>query len=326
MTSFTARCAYTLAIALLSTACGSAKVSASAFDETADGSTTGDTSATGGDTSITPEDTADMPPKKDTGGPPVMDTATPPPDTGSGPVTLDNVCTRLADATCSPALGACCGTKGITYKADGCRAAVLAGCGEQVKAAKIGKVTFSAAAFPFCATALNSLATKCDVPILDFLRSYAECNQLLQGFTSPGSPCMEDWECKVSEGAFASCSSRDNRCESIAIVGKDAICNYGGSARAICTYGQACYFTSGASGQCKPAKTLGSSCNQNFECGFGNWCQRDLVGNQKCVAGGGLGASCTENFQCASSACSGGKCTDPNASLATPELCTGAAG
>lgn len=326
MTSFTARCAATLAIAALTTACGSAKFSASAFDDepAGDSSTAGDTNASVDTGGPGPSDTKD-PPKKDSDLP-GEDTGTPVPDTGSGPVTLDNVCDRLATATCTPAFSACCSTKGFAYNASGCRAAVMATCDEQVKAAKTGKVTFSAAVFPFCAAALNTLASKCSVPVLEFLRTYAECNQLLQGFTSPGSPCSEDWQCKVGEGAFAACN-REGRCESLAVVGKDATCTYAGFTRAICTYGQACYFSSGASGVCGAAKAIGASCNNSLECGFGNWCQRDITGlSSKCVAGGGLGASCTENVQCASSGCAGGKCTDPFTTLASPELCTGAPG
>ena len=311
-------------IALL-TACGG-NTNASAFDEQGDASTSEETS-TGADTSVTPGSDAgkDPPPKKDSGTT-TDDTSTPPPDT-SVPLTLDNVCARIADITCTPTYATCCGTKTIPYKESGCRAAVLAACGAQVKAIGGGKGTFNPAAFASCASAWNSLSSKCSVPILDYLRTYAPCNQLLNGGTAPGGSCMEDWECKAAEGAYANCNN-DGRCETFAIVGKDAMCSYSGSTRAICDYGQSCAFTMGtASGTCRPAKTLGASCNNSLECGFGYWCDRGgFSGSGKCAVGGAVGTSCFNNEQCASGGCSSGKCTDPNTTPAIGVLCNGSAG
>jgi hypothetical protein len=317
MRSLLAGCAVILCIA-----CGSANTSTSSFEDN-DSSVSGET-GNNGDSSVDP-DTGDPKPPKDTGGggedtgmPPKMDTAPP-------ALTLDNVCQRLADATCTSALGSCCGTKGLAYKEAGCRAAITASCGEQVKAIKEGKGTFSEAAFPACATALNALALKCSVPILEFLKSYAACDQLLNGYRAPGDSCGDDWECKVSPGAFANCSN-SGRCESVSIVGKDAMCVYAGSTRAFCDYGLACYFTSSSAGTCNAAKAIGAPCDASWQCGFGNYCERGFVGMGKCVAGLGVGATCYDNDRCASGGCVSNKCTDPNSTLASPALCSGATG
>lgn len=313
-----------LAASTASAACGSANVSESSFDDPSlnDASSTGDTSTTTTDTSTPPtDDTSTDPPKKD-GDPPGEDTAKP--DTGA-PLSLDNVCNRLADATCTAAFSSCCGTKGFSYKEAGCRAAVNASCAAQVKEIKGGKGTFNAAAFPACVSAWNALATKCSVPILEFLKTYTPCDQLLNGNQTPGNSCGEDWQCKAAEGTFANCG-REGRCESIAIVGSGAACVYGGYSRAICDYGLQCAFTSSTSGTCKTATKLGAPCMNHFECGFGNYCDRGFLGTSpKCTAAGALGASCGEGPQCASGNCTGGKCTDPNASIADAALCTGVA-
>lgn len=325
MTSLLARCVGLTTIALLSAACGGA-TDASAFDDKGDASTSDETS-TGADTSVTPgTDTAkDPPPKKDSDVP--GDTTPPPPDTAST-LTLDNVCARIADITCTGTYGTCCSAKSIPYKESGCRAAVLASCGDQVDAISGGKGTFNPAAFPACASAWSSLASKCSVPILEYLRTYAPCNQLLNGGTAPGGSCNNDWECKVPAGAYANCNN-DGRCETIVIAPKDAMCNYGGSTRAFCDYGLSCSFMSGgASGTCRTAKAVGVACNNSFECGFGNWCDKGSFGGTsgKCAVGLAAGASCFGNEQCASSGCSGGKCTDPNATPAISVLCNGTGG
>lgn len=318
-----------VSVILLCAACGGGNSSASSFNEQnngGDSSTTGDETSTTTDSSVTPDKDAKEPPGKDSGTPtddaPVVTT-----DTGAPPpmLTLDNVCARLADVTCTSAYASCCSTKGLTYKESGCRAAVLAGCDAEVKNISAGGGTFNPGAFGACAMGWNALATKCTVPLLEYLKTYAPCQQLLNGKTAPGASCTEDYQCKAGETAYANCAS-DNKCESTMIAGKDAPCMYGGYARAICDYGLACNFSGSTSGTCRAAKAIGASCNNSLECGFGNWCDKGLLGGGKCAAGGAAGAFCSSNDSCASGFCNSGKCSDPNASPAIAVLCSGTTG
>lgn len=317
MKSLLAGCAAVLCIA-----CGSASSSTSTFEDNNDSSVESETGTPGSDTGVTPGSDTSVTPGTDTGTVITDDTGTVKPETPA-PLSLDNVCERLADATCTPAFSSCCSTKGFKYDAPGCRLAVMTGCNAQVKLIKDGKGSFAEAAFPACVAGVNHLADKCTVPILDFLKSYAPCEQLLNGSRAPGDSCGSDDECKVPAGGFPNCNSM-GRCESTSIVGKDAPCMYAGSTRAICDYGLACNFTSSTGGTCGTAKAIGATCNNNLECGFGNYCERGFIGSGKCAAGLAAGAGCGENGQCASGSCVSNKCTDPNTTLASNPLCNGA--
>lgn len=310
-----------VAIALLC-GCSSANTSTTDFEEnTAGDSSTTDESGSKNDSSITDKD-AGTEPTSDTA---MIEETKVSPDTAPPPLTLDNVCARIADMTCTTSYASCCGSKGFPFKESGCRAAVLAACGEETKAIAAGKGTFNAGAFPACAKGWNDLATKCTVPLLEYVEAYTPCQQLLNGGTAPGSACDSDNQCKAGEGAYADCGG-DGRCETTAIVGKDAACVYSGSTRAICDYGLACNFSSSSMGKCVPAKPIGASCNNSLECGFGNWCERGLLGGGKCAVGRAAGAGCAGNEECASGGCVSNKCTDPNATPAIRVLCNGTTG
>lgn len=303
-----------LSLPLLLVACGGASNPA-IFDEPgggADASTT-DTSTGGSDTGGGGVDTGGS----DTT--PVMDT----PATG---VTLENVCAKLADAYCTPAMADCCTTSGLAWKEAGCRDAVRVACEARVGSVKDGKAVFNPSALTPCQNAWKTLASRCDVPILDYVKNAAFCSQLFVGTVSPGSGCSEDWQCKVAAGAVPDCNS-SNRCESTTVSDKDQPCSYAGAVKAVCDYGLACQFSSGATGTCKAAKGLGASCNNSLECGFGFYCERAGGGSSgKCTTGLPLGAGCFNNETCASGSCVGGRCSDPNVSPASNFLCSGSAG
>lgn len=311
----------TLSIALLAVACGGANVSESAFDEpAADGAVATDAENPGTDGGGN-NDAGNG--KKDSATPVEDSTAT---DT-STPVTAENVCTKLADAICTSALSSCCGSRGIEYKESGCRTAIMADCTDKQSAVKDGDTTFNLDAYGACVGAWSALSTKCSTPVLEFVKTYAPCNQLFNGTTAYGGGCSEDYHCKVAPGAYANCTA-GGQCDSVAVVGNGEPCGNLTGTRAYCDYGLYCQYTSSSAGNCRPAKALGAVCNQSYECGFGNWCNRGgFGGSGTCVAGLAAGASCSFDAQCASGDCgSSNRCTDPNVSVAAPEVCNGSGG
>jgi hypothetical protein len=320
MKSFSTGCIATLSIALLAVACGGAKVSESAFDEPVDGGATADTAVGQTDAPI-PNETGN--PKKDSGGgpedAPAIDTAP--------PLSAENLCTRLADSICTSALSGCCATKGFEWKEAGCRTAVMTDCANKKDAVKKGDTTLNLDAYGACVAAWSALSTKCSVPVFEFVKSYPPCNQLFNGTTPFGDSCGEDYECKVAAGAYGNCST-DNRCDSVIIAANGAPCGGLPGTRAFCDYGLQCMYSSSTSGTCRPAKAIGAMCTQNFECGFGNWCNRGGFGSSgSCVAGSAVGAACSFDAQCASGDCnSSGRCTDPNVTVASPIFCNGSGG
>ena len=318
-----------LVIALLSVslgACGSAPDS-SLFADNGGGGGGVDSGGGGGDTAVTdsgtaPGDSGSPPvdtgkPPKDTGTPP--DTTPPPPDVPTG-VTLDDVCTKLADAICTGATQTCCLSKGIDYNEAGCRSGVATFCGVLVAEAKASKRTFDPSKFDGCAAAWKSLSGSCSVNTIDYLKVYAPCDALLPGLVSPGGSCSADTDCSVSPGADAICrSTTTGTCENITIVGKGAPCNYDGSVRGFCDNGLYCPYTGGPA-TCKTAKPLGGSCSgaDDVSCGFGNQCQ---LGH--CAPGLPKGSSCSGPLECASWNCAGGRCTDPDVTIASSATCNG---
>lgn len=302
-----------LCLPLLLLACGGAK-NASLFDQPID---TPDSSSTEAST------TADTAPAVDTGsgggdtGGGATDT-TPPPG-----VTLDNVCAKLTDAYCTGALEGCCKDQGLAWNEAGCRAAVGAVCDARVKAVKAGQATFNPAALTPCQNAWNNMATRCTLPLLDYVKNQAFCSQLFVGTQAPASSCAEDWQCKVAAGAVPDCNS-SNRCETATVSDKDQPCAYTGAVRAYCDYGLACQFASGATGTCKAAKGVGASCNNSLECGLGYTCEKMGAGSSgKCAVGQPMGAFCLANDACASGQCAGGRCTDPDVSIVSTFVCSG---
>jgi hypothetical protein len=309
-------------------ACGSAP-SASNFNEdpgqsdTSGGTDGGSDTSTSGDTSLPPTDGT---PGKDTGGPPTDglppgDTAKPPTDTSTGPVTLDDVCDRLADAICGTTTKTCCASRSVAFNETGCRTNVHALCDTLVDEARAGDRTFDASKFDPCAAAWKTLTTTCSVPILTYAKTYGVCYELLDGTTNPGDACGSANDCKTAPGSLPSCGS-SGTCSQFFIVGKDQPCNYDGAVKHLCDYGFYCPFT-GAGSRCLPAKGLGSGgCSpggSDPSCGWGNRCDS----TSHCAPGLPMGSSCSGDLQCASWSCSGGRCTDPNAEMADANTCGG---
>lgn len=310
-----------LSVALL-IGCGSSP-SASVFDDQPDsGSIATDTGTPEGDSttpvsdSTTPSDSSSA---MDTGV--AMDTSMP--DTGPTPTTLDNVCERLATAVCTKSFQTCCTSKGKDYDVAACRTAIIAGCGDRVDSVKAGDATFDASAFPACAAAWSTLSTKCSIPILDYVKGYAPCQQLFNGKTAPNDSCSQDEDCHAGPGQWVNCSSDGSVCNAFTIPSKEKPCGFGSGTAAICDYGLACAYTSMTMGTCKSAKMVGASCTQDYECGFGNYCAKFGGGPGSCQVGLPYMSGCGSNNMCASGRCSGGSCTDPNVVLATDAICNG---
>ena len=308
-------------------ACGSAP-DASNFDDpgTTDSSTTtdgGGTDTASGSDTTSGGDTA---PGKDTGlppgdtTPPPTDTTPPPIDSGA-PLSLDNVCDRLADAICAPTTKTCCTSRGVAYSETGCRDNVKSYCGTLVDEVKAGDRTFDPTKFDGCAAAWKTLTTTCSVPVLTYTKVYAVCDQLLNGSMAPGDfTCSAASDCKSNDGALASCNDSSS-CDNFHVGGKDAPCNYDGPVYHLCDYGFYCSFSTPGS-KCQPAKGIGSGgCfgGSDPSCGWGNRCDS----SNHCAPGLPMGSSCSGDLQCASWSCNSGRCTDPNVEMAIATTCGG---
>ncbi|MGZ6092052.1 MAG: hypothetical protein ACXWUG_08525 [Polyangiales bacterium] len=314
-----------LVVAALATGCGGSH-SASIFDEQVDGATSSDTGGAPGEDSSTTSDSSG--PTDDsstvvTDSGTATDTSKPDaPDT----ITLDNVCDRLASAVCTKKLASCCGSKGVTYDEGNCRDAITTSCGDQVDAVKAGDGTFDATAFAACAAAWSTLEGKCSVPILDYVKTYPPCQQLLNGTVAPNDGCTKDSDCHAAPGQWVRCATDGSaRCNAFTIPGSGKPCGYGTGTAAICDYGLACNYTSMTMGTCKSAKGVGATCTQDTECGFGNYCAKSPFGGMSgtCATGLPYMTACSTSASCASGRCSSGSCTNPNFELAIPALCGG---
>jgi hypothetical protein len=292
--------------------CGSADMNQFVDDPGTDGSP--------GDTSWTPDGT----PYDGTTPPPdgSTDGITPPPDSPPPPppVTLDNVCSKMGDAMCTSPLESCCSAKSLAYDSTGCKDGIKFDCDLDVADVKAGKAKFDASKYDACMAAYGTMITKCSLPVLEFVKLAAVCSQLFVGSVPPGSPCTRDSQCAAPVGAWGNCNG-SGVCETDAVVGKDASCTSAGVNKRFCDTGLYCSGTGGPS-TCKPAKPLGGSCAgpwESYTCGFGNTCNLN-----KCAPGAAEGTFCTDNLACASWSCSFGRCTDPNVTVASPGLCSGA--
>ena len=278
--------------------------------------------STGGDT--TPG--ADSGPAKDTGlpssdtTPPPTDTTPPPVDSGA-PLSLDNVCDRLASAICTSTTKTCCTSRSVAYSETGCRDNVLSYCGTLVDEVKSGDRTFDPTKFDGCAAAWKTLTTTCSVPVLTYTKVYAVCDQLLNGSMSPGDvACSLASDCKSEGGALSGCSDTSS-CQNFLVGGKDQPCNYDGPSYHLCDYGFYCSFSTPGS-KCQSAKSIGSGgCfgSNDPSCGWGNRCD----GSNHCAPGLPMGSSCSADLQCASWSCNTGRCTDPNVEMAIATTCGG---
>lgn len=312
-----------LGLATTLVGCGGA-ADAGAFTD--DGGTTdatgGDAAADGGGDGAMVDDGVDSAADASDGSPgdTAVDTSPPPP-----PVTLDNVCAKLADAVCAAPLATCCTKSGFGYDGPGCRDAVTASCGDWVVDVKDGTKTFDPSAFPACAAAWAKLETACSVHVLEFLRTYPPCRRLFDGDTVAGDGCDVDEDCKSPAGGIGACT--DGSCVQYTVVGKDAPCNLSGDVQAVCDLGLFCNVTGGGAdpkGTCKTARKLGESCTFSrwFECGPGYVCV-GATGGSKCAEGKPAGATCGGGYECASWQCTAGRCTSPSHLVASRGLCGG---
>jgi hypothetical protein len=280
------------------------------------------------DDAAIPEDSStpvDAAPGKDSSPPrdskPPSDTTSPPVDSG-GP--LDTVCARYADAICTPTTAKCCTPHGVEYAEAGCRRDVASWCSALVEQVRGGERAFDATKVDACLTAWRTLTSRCSLPTLEYVSTYAPCGLVFNGSTPLGGECTADDECHAEPGGWANCTDTPGTCENVFVVGKDAPCSYTGTTRPYCSAGLYCPYT-GSPSTCRVAKALGTACSgtSDVACGFGRSCSSAGSGGYKCTEGLPAGASCSSNLQCASWGCDGGHCTDPNVHLANSALCNG---
>jgi hypothetical protein len=291
-------------------------------DATTDATTDSTTTETGDDAAAS-ETSPDAPIASDT-APDV-----PPSETGPGPTTLDNVCTRLAAVICANPTQNCCTRRSIPYDSAGCQTGIGAWCGGLVSQVKAAQRTFNASAFDACATAWQSLETTCSVPFVDYAKTYAPCEQLFPGTVPAGSACGGDADCIAPPGGVSFCGASSKTCSTMVVVGQNQACSYDQTSLKLCDKGLYCPAQLNA--KCKTVTPLGGACTgpNDLSCGLGNQCGQTSTGSYQCKLGLPSGAQCTNNLQCASWSCNGaspssaGACTDPYAEMASPAICEG---
>jgi hypothetical protein len=232
------------------------------------------------------------------------------------PATKDDVCSRLADATCTKTTADCCASGSIAYDAAKCRERVIASCTASLAAVAAGKLTFDGTAFPACALAEHKIFHTCYLPNLEIVSIAPPCSQLFNGTVAPGGPCATSGECKASLGTVPSCDATKH-CTTLEIVADGAACSTTATSEIrLCDYGSYCDSTTS---KCVHGKPISEACSGELDptCGIGNRCADGF-----CGAGLGVGAACKSYVECASITCSDtGTCTDPTIKAATAGSC-----
>ena len=237
-----------------------------------------------------------------------------------GPTPAD--CDVIAKATCTAATKSCCEAHGDAYDQLACEDVNDNWCTDGADGVSAGKTTYDPSFLSACADAWTKLTTTCSVPLLDYVRIYAPCSQMLNGKTAPGGTCVRSTECYAPPGFSAFCDTAGTatkHCRAYAIVGPGAACNYYGGTIRYCQTGYFCDYGGGPT-VCKPATPIGAPCFgvDDTSCGIGNTCKAGA-----CAVGAPFGAACVRDLECASWSCSGSKCTDPNGEVASPLFCNG---
>jgi hypothetical protein len=237
-----------------------------------------------------------------------------------GPSVAD--CDRIAKASCTSAMKACCESRGFAYDAIGCQDVSNSWCDDGRDGVSAGTTTYDPTYLAACADAWTKLTTTCSVQLLDYVKTYVPCSQMLNGKTAPGGTCTRSTECHAPPGYAAFCddSGTTRRCRAYAIVGAGAACNYYTATLRYCDHGLYCDYSSGGPVVCRAVTPIGGACFgiDDTSCGFGNTCKAGT-----CAAGTPLGGSCVRDLECASWSCTASKCTDPNAEIASALFCSG---
>ncbi len=236
----------------------------------------------------------------------------------SGP-TLSEVCTRIAQSTCSPSFQKCCISRGQKWDELGCEDVMNNWCDDGRDGVFAGKTTYDPSWAQACAQGWSVWTSSCSLNLMNWIKSQAPCSQMYKGKTAPGGACQRDTDCAANVGFVARCDESSKICRSYGVVGLGQACNYFTSAPRWCDNGLTCDFSNGA-GVCVKATPLGGACfgSDDTSCGFGYVCT-----SGKCAVGRPVGQTCEQDLQCASWDCSGGKCTDSMVSAAVPYLCGG---
>ncbi len=282
----------------------------------------------GSDTSTPFEDSSvrpDLgPPPTDGIVPPPLDGAPPPFDIGPTDAIAPpppSICNDLADAICTKYTAACCSAHGTTYVDSKCRDAEISYCKYELDWVATGRLTYDGSQLASCEGAWTKAFATCGVFFVDWLKLYEPCTRVFNGVLKPGDACSYDIECMSPPKGEGYCDPTSKKCKQYDVVGKGAGCNFTGRVIHYCDAGLFCDTTS-TTPTCLPEKPLGSACDgtDDLSCGYlhacvGGTCQKGLPAGAACDASAAI--------QCASWTCTGGKCTDPNVSLADASVCGG---
>src|SRR5262245_20754819 len=162
---------------------------------------------------------------------------------GSGPVTRQELPTRLADVMCN-SLAGCCKSSGHPFDITACKQAFAAELDGEIDEELSPNVRYNAEAAGDCVDALKA-TTRCG----DFDEAdTSACRRVFQGTLPIGAQCVDSDECREASGQFVSCYSED------------------GVSPAVCTLEESSSGTTSVHG--KQGQTCAATCDEGDECDF----------------------------------------------------------
>jgi hypothetical protein len=149
-----------------------------------------------------------------------------------------------------------------------------------------------------------------------------ECTWVpFEGHHSEGGACTHTFECaKPTEPrTFVQCEK--NVCVHYRFLPEGAACAIGPGGTRSCDEGLYCDIDNLGgnppfTGTCVKASAAGTSCDQSFYCGYGNYCDTT---SQSCQPRKPPNSPCTDPFECESNICTNGVCTS---FLASERVCS----
>lgn len=214
---------------------------------------------------------------------------------GDSSVSLDELATELASASCERSFS-CCDAAEIEaqfgffdIETEAECTMVIAGFAEQFLIPQLeagvesGRIVYHGDRMGACLSLMRSL----------------ECGAELEGAGSPllGISCEDPFEGQVANGD--ACAS-DEECQSDTCIGETM--DFEGNT---------------TEGTCGNAPPVGSPCTEDFECAEGAWCDSGSGSTPTCAAPQDAGAECFSGEQCDS-----GNCDDPDTMDGNPGTCS----